>query len=88
MYRLPLMQNHMIIGFQVICNPADHRQIATVVSEVKVDYDVSVLETVADKGYECPEDYADVKVRGIVPKSIKCDGSSTNQLLFYYTKQS
>ena len=38
----------------------------SVASEVKADYGVDVLESTADKGYECPEDHADALANGIV----------------------
>ena len=48
-------------------SPTDHGQLTSVASEVKADYGVDVLESTADKGYECPEDHADALANGIVP---------------------
>ena len=79
-------ESHMIAGFQVTNNPTDHGQITSVASEVKVDYDVPVLETTADKGYECPKDHADALANGIIPNVIQRDGGCTEQVQFDYNE--
>ena len=79
-------ESHMIAGFQVTNNPTDHGQITSVASEVKVDYDVPVLETTADKGYECPEDHADALANGIIPNVIQRDGGCKEQVQFDYNE--
>lgn len=79
-------ESHMIAGFQVTNNPTDHGQITSVASEVKADYDVPVLETTADKGYESPEDHADALASGIVPNVIQRDGGYTEQVQFDYNE--
>lgn len=48
--------SHMIAGFRVTNSPTDHGQITNVATDVKKDYGIDILETTADKGYECPED--------------------------------
>ena len=79
-------ESHMIAGFQVTNNPTDHGQITSVASEVKADYDVPVLETTADKGYECPEDHADALANGIIPNVIQRDGGCKEQVQFDYNE--
>ena len=79
-------ESHMIAGFQVTNNPTDHGQITSVASEVKADYDVPVLETTADKGYESPEDHAEALASGIVPNVIQRDGGDTEQVQFNYNE--
>ena len=79
-------ESHMIAGFQVTNNPTDHGQITNVASEIKADYDVPVLETTADKGYECPEDHADALANGIIPNVIQRDGGCTEQVQFNYNE--
>lgn len=79
-------ESHMIAGFQVTNNPTDHGQITNVASEVKSDYDVPVLESTADKGYECPEDHAGALANGIVPNVIQRDGGCTEQVQFDYNE--
>lgn len=76
----------MIAGFQVTNSPTDHGQLTSVASEVKADYGVDVLESTADKGYECPEDHADALANGIVPNVIQRDGSCTEQVQFDYNE--
>ena len=75
-------ESHMIAGFLVTNSPTDHGQLTSVASEVKADYGVDVLESTADKGYECPEDHADALANGIVPNVIQRDGSCTEQVQF------
>ena len=79
-------ESHMIAGFQVTNSPTDHGQLTSVASEVKADYGVDVLESTADKGYECPEDHADALANGIVPNVIQRDGSCTEQVQFDYNE--
>ena len=78
--------SHMIAGFQVTDSPTDHGLITSVASEVKADYGVEVLETTADKGYECPEDHADALANGIIPNVIQRDGGCTEQVQFNYNE--
>ena len=79
-------ESHMIAVFQVTNNPTDHGQITSVASEVKADYNVPVLETTADKGYESPEDHAEALASGIVPNVIQRDGGDTEQVQFNYNE--
>ena len=79
-------ESHMIAGFKVTNNPTDHGQITRVASEVKSDYGVPVLETTADKGYECPQDHADALASGIIPNVIQRDGGCTEQVQFNYNE--
>lgn len=76
--------SHTIAGFQITNNPTDHGQITSVATEVKNDYDVEILETTADKGYECPEDHTEALASGIVPNVIQRDGSYREFVEFEY----
>ena len=76
--------SHLIAGYQVTNSPTDHGQITSVASEVKEDYDVPILETTADKGYESPEDHAEALAKGIVPNVIQRDGRCTEQVQYEY----
>ena len=78
--------SHMIAGFLVTNNPTYHGQITSVTAEVKADYDVPILETTADKGYECPEDHAEALANGIIPNVIQRDGGSTEHIQFDYNE--
>ena len=78
--------SHMIAGFLVTNNPTDHGQITSVTAEVKADYDVPILETTADKGYECPEDHAEALANGIIPNVIQRDGGNTEHIQFDYNE--
>lgn len=74
--------SHMIAGFQVTNNPTDHDLITNVATGVKEDYGVDILETTADKGYECPEDHADALASGVIPNVIQRDGGCIEQVEF------
>ncbi|OXE61745.1 transposase [Bacteroides caecimuris] len=76
--------SHMIAGFRVTNSPTDHGQITNVATDVKKDYGIDILETTADKGYECPEDHTDALASGIVPNVIRRDGGCTEQVEFEY----
>lgn len=76
--------SHMIAGFQVTNNPTDHGLITSVATDVKKDYGVDILETTADKGYECLEDHAEALASGIIPNVIQRDGGCTEQVEFEY----
>ena len=76
--------SHMIAGYKVTNSPTDHGQITSVASEVKTDYEVPILETTADKGYESPEDHAEALANGIVPNVIQRDGGCTEQVQYEY----
>jgi transposase len=77
-------ESHMIAGFQMTNNPTDHGQITNVAGDVKKEYGVDILETTADKGYECPEDHANALASGIVPNVIQRDGSNTENVCYDY----
>lgn len=76
--------SHMIAGFQITNSPTDHGQLTSVAAEVRKDYDVEILETTADKGYECPEDHAEALASGIIPNVIQRDGSCREFVEFEY----
>ena len=77
-------ESHMIAGFQMTNNPTDHGQITNVAGDVKKEYGVDILETTADKGYECPEDHANALASGIVPNVIQRDGSNAENVCYDY----
>ena len=76
--------SHMIAGYKVTNSPTDHGQITSVASEVKTDYEVPILETTADKGYESPEDHAEALANGIVPNVIQRNSGCTEQVQYEY----
>lgn len=76
--------SHMIAGFQITNSPTDHGLLTSVATEVKKDYDVEILETTADKGYECPEDHTEALASGIIPNVIQRDGSCREFVEFEY----
>ena len=80
-------ESHMIAGYQLTNEPTDHGQLTNVATEVKKDFDVKILESTADKGYESPEDHAAALASGIVPNVIQRDGGCTETVEFAYNEQ-
>ena len=66
--------SHMIAGFMVTNRPTTDC-LPVWPAEVKKDYGERILETTADKGYECLEDHAEALAAGIIPNVIQRDGS-------------
>lgn len=80
-------ESHLIAGYMMTNNPTDHGPITDMASEVKKDYEVDVLETVADKGYESPEDHANALASGIIPNVIQRNGGSSETVTFEYVER-
>lgn len=76
--------SHMIVGFKVTDSPTDHGQITELASEVKTDVGVDVIEAVADKGYQSPEDMSKALENGVVPNVILRDGETEVTVDFEY----
>lgn len=76
--------SHLIGGFEVTGHPTDHGLITSVASEIKSDYGVAVLESVADKGYEEKKDMAEALCNGIIPNVILPNGKRNTVLEFEY----
>lgn len=77
-------ESHLIADHQVTNKPTGHGKITSVASEVKADYDASILESTADKGYEYPEDHAEALDTGIALNVIRHDGGCTEIIEFEY----
>lgn len=77
-------ESHMIAGYNVTNDVTDHGQLTETVSEVKEDFDLDILKSTADKGYENSKDHAEALARGIVPNVIQRDGGNTEIVEFEY----
>ena len=77
-------ESHLIAGFEMTNSPTDHGHITNLAKDVKQEYENPLLETTADKGYECPEDHANTLASGIVPNVIQRDGGCTEDVKFDY----
>lgn len=77
--------SHMVVGFKVTDSPTDHGQITELASEVKTDVGVDVIEAVADKGYQSPEDMSRAFENGIIPNVIQRDGKTEVTVDFDYS---
>lgn len=77
-------ESHLIAGYNVTNSPTDHGLLTDTASEVKADFEVDILASTADKGYEDPEDHAEALVSGIVPNVIQRNGEDTEEVRFEY----
>jgi transposase len=59
--------SHLVADFQVTNRGTDHGLLEQVAGEVKAEFGVQTLETVADKGYQDKEDMMRCLERGIIP---------------------
>ena len=76
--------SHLIAGFNVTNAPTDHGQLTDLSIDVKEMFGVDMLESTADKGYECPEDQADSLASGIIPNVIRRDGGLEAEISYPY----
>lgn len=76
--------SHLIAGFNVTNAPTDHGQLTGLSVDVKEMFGVDMLESTADKGYECPEDQADSLASGIIPNVIRRDGGLEAEISYPY----
>ncbi len=74
---------HLIRDFQVTNQVTDHGLIASTLDEVKKDTD-SIVESVADKGYESVEDMVKCLESGIIPHVITDDGKDGYEIEIPY----
>lgn len=73
-------ESHLIAGYNVTNSPTVHGQITDLATEVKEEYEVEILETTADKGYESVIDHANALASGIVPNVIQRNGGSEEEV--------
>lgn len=80
-------ESHLIAGYNVTNAPTDHGQLTEVAVGVKEEYGVDILESVADKGYESPDDQVNALISGIVPNVCRRDGGCESNVEFDYIEQ-
>ena len=74
---------HLIRDFQMTNQVTDHGLLDSTLEEVRAESE-GVLETVADKGYECEEDMVKCLEDGIIPHVITEDGKDGYELEIPY----
>ena len=73
-------ETHMIEDYLVTDHVTDHGLIGETVAGIKKDAGESVIEAVADKGYNEPKDMAACLEEGIIPNVILPDGKDVYEL--------
>jgi len=76
--------SHLIATYNVTTNPTDHGEIAETLSTPKEELGHDILESVADKGYQDPEDMGKALATGIVPNVIQRDGKDVADVELEY----
>ena len=71
-------KTHLIKDFKVTDSPSDYGLLAETIDKTKAENTDEVVEVVADKGYECPEDMMECLEKGVIPNVI-----SRNRKKFY-----
>ena len=82
--------SHLIADFEVTSSPTDHGQLAELAQKVREDFEEfsgkenTVIESLADKGYQDANDMAAALENGIVPNVIQSKGKTTAEIEFNY----
>lgn len=69
---------HLITNFEVTDHPADNGLLGTTLEPLREDG--RILESVADKGYQQPEDMVECLEKGIIPNVIPPEGRDSYEL--------
>lgn len=73
-------ETHLITDFKMTNSPTDHGQLYPTLEGIKASHPDEIIEAVADKGYNRPEDMLKCLENGIVPNVILPDGEDTYTL--------
>lgn len=79
--------SHLIATYNVTTNPTDHGEITETLTEAKEELNHTVMESVADKGYQDPEDMGKALASGIVPNVIQRDGKDVADVELEYVEK-
>ena len=80
-------ESHMIADFQVTTAVTDYGQLEPTLADYKNEYSPdTVLEAVADKGYQSQDDIRECFEKGIIPHVILPDGKDTYEITVPYEK--
>lgn len=60
-------KTHLIKDFKVTDRPSDFGLLSETIDRTKKEKSDEVIEVVADKGYECPEDMVECLEKGVIP---------------------
>ena len=63
-------ETHLIKDFKVTDRPSDFGLLSETIDRTKKEKADEIVEVVADKGYECPEDMVECLEKGVVPNVI------------------
>lgn len=85
-------ETHLILDYQATNQPTDHGQMAPTLAGIKEDAKEGgtekIIESVADKGYQQPEDMVACLENGIIPHVILLDGQDEYELEVEYEEAS
>ena len=77
-------ETHLMVDYQMTNRVTDHGLLGPTVEGIKAEAGDRILETVADKGYEQPEDIIGCLEKGIIPNVVLPDGRDVYELEIAY----
>lgn len=77
-------KTHLIKDFEVTDRPSDYGLLTETIERTKNEKADEVVEVVADKGYECPEDMVECLEKGVIPNVRSSSGKKEYELETVY----
>lgn len=80
-------ETHLMMDYQMTNRNTDHGLMASTMEEIKKGAGDEIIEALADKGYQQPEDMIECLEKGIIPNVILPDGQETYELEIEYEEK-
>ena len=80
-------ETHVMMDYQMTNHNTDHGLLASTVGECKKDMGDGIMDVIADKGYQQPEDMTKCLEQGIVPNVILPDGQDAYEFEVSYEEK-
>ncbi|RKI73120.1 transposase, partial [Clostridium sp. 1xD42-85] len=80
-------ETHLMMDYQMTNRNTDHGLMASTMEEIKKGAGDEIIEVLADKGYQQPEDMIECLEKGIIPNVILPDGQETYELEIEYEEK-
>ena len=77
-------ETHLIKDFKVTDRPSDFGLLSETIDGTKNEKKEEIVEVVADKGYECPEDMVECLEKGVIPNVISKNSKNEYELQTEY----
>ena len=77
-------KTHLIKDFKVTDRPSDFGLLSEIIEKTKKEKAEEVVEVVADKGYECPEDMVECLEKGVIPNVMSANRKKEYELETVY----